>query len=106
MLKPLPRVLYLLELAGFPLEEGSIDVDPDFLAEIMELNEEILEVGEAELKIIEENISKELDNYYMTIEILLENEEYEAARKEVAHMKYYVNVQNKILAMHSEFGGY
>ena len=38
--KPLSRALYLLELSGFPLTESGVAVEPEFLANIMEINEE------------------------------------------------------------------
>jgi molecular chaperone HscB len=41
---PLERGLYLLEIQGHPLsDEGEIIMKPEFLSEIMEINEEILE---------------------------------------------------------------
>lgn len=39
---PLDRGLYLLEINGLPLKEGEdISFGPDFLSEIMEINEEL-----------------------------------------------------------------
>jgi DnaJ-domain-containing protein 1 len=41
---PLERGLYLLEIQGHPLsDEGEIIMKPEFLSEIMEINEEIHE---------------------------------------------------------------
>lgn len=41
---PLERGLYLLEIQGHPLsDEGEIIMEPKFLSEIMEINEEINE---------------------------------------------------------------
>ena len=36
------RGLYLLEEAGHPLHDNEVHLEPEFLNEIMELNEEIL----------------------------------------------------------------
>ena len=41
LLKPVPRALYMLKLNGFSLEEKDIQLEGDFLIDIMEINEEI-----------------------------------------------------------------
>ena len=48
LLKPLSRGLYLLELHGEALEEGTVEMDSDFLMEIMDLNEQIAEANDKE----------------------------------------------------------
>ena len=105
--KPLPRALYLLDQVGFPLEEeGGVQVAPDFLMEVMELNEELAEAGAAEVKIIAELLKNKLEEYIETVEVLFANEEFDLARKEVAHMKYYASLLDRIFEMETEFGMY
>lgn len=41
LVQPLARGLYMLHLHGISLEEKSTETDPQFLAEIMETNEEL-----------------------------------------------------------------
>lgn len=41
LLNPLERGLYILSLHNISIEEGSMEVDKEFLMEIMERNEEI-----------------------------------------------------------------
>jgi molecular chaperone HscB len=41
LLEPLARGLYMLHLQGINLEENTTETDPQFLAEIMETNEEL-----------------------------------------------------------------
>jgi molecular chaperone HscB len=41
LLQPLARGLYILQLHGINLEEDTTETDPQFLAEIMETNEEL-----------------------------------------------------------------
>ena len=99
--------MYILELSGHPLAEGDIDIEPDFLGEIMELNEEVAEASdENEIKMMEDSVRNKLDDYINTLSILFENDEYEEARKQVAHMKYYSNLMDKIFEKQSEFGMY
>jgi molecular chaperone HscB len=44
---PLLRGLYLLKLQGLSIEEGSVQHEPSFLAEIMELNEQLANATDA-----------------------------------------------------------
>jgi len=57
LMKPLDRGLYLLKLEGISIKEGTIEMDPGFLMEIMELNEKLEEAenNEAIVKFAEEN---------------------------------------------------
>ena len=74
--------------------------------EIMELNEEVADADENEVRILEEKIKDTLADFILTVDILLTNDEYERAREEVARMKYYSNVLDKIYEKLSEFGSY
>jgi len=104
--KPLPRALYLLELVGYPLEEEGIDIDPEFLGEVMELNEEVAEAGDSEIKLLAHTVKTQLEDYIETVDVLFANGEFEKAREQVAHMKYYANVLDKIYEKETEFGMY
>ena len=104
--KPLPRALYLLDLVGFPLEEGSIDIDPEFLGEVMELNEEVAEADQNEIKLLADTVKNKLDDFIEIVDVLFANGEFEKAREQVAHMKYYANVLDKIYEKETEFGMY
>ena len=106
--KPLSRALYLLDLSGHPLEEEGVgnEIDPVFLSEIMDLNEEVAEADENQIKMLEDTVKNTLEDYFKTVAILFENDEYVEARKQVAHMKYYSNLLDKIYERQSEFGMY
>ena len=106
--KPLSRALYLLDLSGHPLDGEGVgnEIDPVFLSEIMDLNEEVAEADENQIKMLEDSVKTTLEDYFKTLAILFENDEYVEARKQVAHMKYYSNLLDKIYEKQSEFGMY
>ena len=104
--KPLTRALYFLELSGHPLSEESITLEPEFLMEIMNLNEEVADADENEVRILEEKMKDTLADFIQTVDILLTNDEFERAREEVARMKYYSNLLDKIYEKQAEFGLY
>ena len=104
--KPLTRALYLLELSGHPLTEESLTLEPDFLMDIMTLNEEVADADENEVRILEEKMKDTMADFILTVDILLTNDEFERAREEVARMKYYSNILDKIYEKQSEFGLY
>ena len=104
--KPLTRALYLLELSGHPLTEESLTLEPDFLMDIMTLNEEVADADENEVRILEEKMKDTMADFILTVDILLTNDEFVRAREEVARMKYYSNILDKIYEKQSEFGLY
>ena len=74
--------------------------------EIMTLNEEVADADENEVRILEEKIKETLADFILTVDILLTNDEFERAREEVARMKYYSNVLDKIYEKQAEYGSY
>jgi len=60
---PLKRGLYMLELKGISIPEGTTSLNPEFLIEIMERNEEIENAIEDKNKVLKlAKESKELLN--------------------------------------------
>ncbi|XP_023334505.1 iron-sulfur cluster co-chaperone protein HscB, mitochondrial-like isoform X1 [Eurytemora carolleeae] len=102
LLKPLPRALYLLELLGTPLEEGHIQIQSDFLMEMMELNEDILSADKAEIISLGKEIRVRLNEYIDKIETAFRDGNTEEARNEVAHMKYIANMLDKIIEIETK----
>jgi hypothetical protein len=72
----------------------------------MELNEELAEADANEMKILGVTVKRKLEDYIDTIELLFANDEFELARMQVAHMKYYANILDKIYEKETEFGTY
>ena len=64
--KPLSRALYLLDLSGHPLDEEGVgnEIDPVFLSEIMDLNEEVAEADENQIKMLEDFVKTALEVYF------------------------------------------
>ena len=97
LLKPLERALYLLELKGAPLQEGDVATDANFLAEIMEVNEEVVEAeSSADLSGISQHNKAVLADYKEKVSKAFAAEDINEARTLVTRMKYYSNIQDKI----------
>lgn len=105
LLKPLNRALYLLELNENPLKEGEINLDAIFLAEIMEINEE---VGEAETPVdlsgISQHNKKILGQYVENVSKAFADGDIDQARALIAKMKYYSNIQDRIHRIETTWG--
>ncbi|XP_074868751.1 iron-sulfur cluster co-chaperone protein HscB isoform X2 [Carettochelys insculpta] len=82
LLSPLSRGLYLLELNGVELAEGTdSDIDVEFLKEIMAINEMLAEPeNEAKVEEIENFIEGDLQE----------------AKKHLVKMKYFKNLEDKV----------
>ncbi|XP_069138489.1 iron-sulfur cluster co-chaperone protein HscB-like [Argopecten irradians] len=95
--KPLSRALYLLELNKLPVEEANSDVDPDFLMEIMEINEELADADSPEsIQAIQNENNERIDDCFMEISNAFKDKNILLAREHVIKMTYYVNVDDKI----------
>lgn len=97
LLKPLDRALYLLELMGKPLVEGEIATDANFLAEIMEINEEVSEAESVtDIAGISQHNKGVLKDYVEKVSKAFGEGDVQKARELIARMKYYSTIQDKI----------
>jgi len=102
---PLKRSLYLLELAGLPLEEGTTDLDPEFLMEIMEINERLADVKRPEqMEDIKAQNQAILECLRSSVAAAFDAKDFHQARKIVARMKYYANISAKVHSFERERG--
>ncbi|XP_057369143.1 iron-sulfur cluster co-chaperone protein HscB-like [Daphnia carinata] len=101
---PLERGLYLLQIQGHALsDEGEIIMDPEFLSEIMEINEEIYEVEDHEsLQRIQTANDIELENLFRKAADYFRNNDWESARECMAKLKYYSKIQRRIKEIEHE----
>ncbi|XP_043225932.1 co-chaperone protein HscB homolog [Amphibalanus amphitrite] len=102
---PLKRSLYLLKLSGHPLEDGTTESDPEFLMEIMELNERLADMKSHDDVVALKHSNQEmLDNLQRSFAAAYDSGNFEEARKIAARMKYYANISNKVLHFERERG--
>ncbi|XP_033750346.1 iron-sulfur cluster co-chaperone protein HscB-like [Pecten maximus] len=95
--KPLSRALYLLELNKLPIEEANSDVDPDFLMEIMEINEELADADSPEsLQKIQTENNERVNDCFLEISKAFQDGNITLAREHVIRMTYFVNIDEKI----------
>ncbi|XP_071096612.1 iron-sulfur cluster co-chaperone protein HscB-like isoform X1 [Haliotis cracherodii] len=97
LLKPLSRGLYMLELCGYPIEESTGDVDPDFLMDIMEMNERLDEAGsDEEVRDIEEEVTALIQNIIKDISSAFKEEDLNLAKKLMIRYQYFGNIDDKV----------
>ncbi|XP_066952332.1 iron-sulfur cluster co-chaperone protein HscB-like [Macrobrachium rosenbergii] len=96
LLNPVERALYLFDLAGEPLHEGQIDLDPEFLMEIMEVNEELAATSKEAVADIGLKNQKILDDLLMEADDAFSRNDIQTARSVVAKVKYYHNIYLKV----------
>jgi len=97
LLSPIERGLYLLELAGYPLLEGETIMSPEFLYEVMEINEELDDIDNLEdLQYFKETNNLRLENMFKEVEILFEQQDWNSSRSLLGRVKYFTNVHLKI----------
>jgi len=103
--RPLDRAQYLLELSGQPLAEGEIQIEPGFLAEVMEVNEEVAEAeSPADLSGISEANKTVLKSYVEKVSKAFREGRVKDAKVLVARMKYFSTIQDKIVEKETAFG--
>ncbi|XP_045114931.1 iron-sulfur cluster co-chaperone protein HscB-like [Portunus trituberculatus] len=105
LLHPVDRALYFLDLAGQPLEEGKIDLDPEFLMAIMEVNEELAEATSKEtVQSIGRRNTEILNGLLSEADAAFSCNDIEKARTVVAKIKYYNNIYEKVKSFEREHG--
>jgi len=98
LLKPLSRGLYLLELRGDPLEETNSSVDPQFLMEIMEVNEDLAEAEGTESAVEELEMinNKRIAKCVKDISTFFSEGNVAEAKTSLIKLKYFTNIEDKI----------
>ncbi|NWT71484.1 HSC20 protein, partial [Prunella himalayana] len=99
LLNPLSRGLYLLELSGVePAKETDTDTDSAFLMEIVEINEKLESKNEDNLEEIEAFIQVKQEELTREVTAAFERDDLQEAKKLLARMKYFGNLENKLKA--------
>lgn len=104
LLDPLSRALYMLELRDVLIGEENTVQDPEFLMEIMEINEMLSEVKSLkDLDGIREKNNASMDECILGISSSLAEDNLEMAKGSVIKLRYYRNileiVQHKTLEL-------
>ncbi|ESN96100.1 hypothetical protein HELRODRAFT_135084, partial [Helobdella robusta] len=96
LLKPLSRGLYILHLKGEDLEK-EVQVETEFLGEIMELNESVIEAEDINaLRSIETSTNKIVNNLIDEISHNFKDKNTNSAKENLLKLKYLLNVAEKI----------
>lgn len=95
---PYERGVYLLKLYNIDMKESEKhQLDRKFLMEIMELNEELVEIRDAEeLTKFETENDKKIKKISNDIAQAFFSEQFEKAKLELQRMKYFVSIRNRI----------
>ncbi|XP_039515810.1 iron-sulfur cluster co-chaperone protein HscB [Pimephales promelas] len=96
--KPLSRAVYMLELQGVLLEEGTdATADPAFLLEVMEINESLAETrSQDEVNAIEQSVREKLKGLIEQMNSSLNKGDLLTAKGLLAQMKYFTNIEEKV----------
>ncbi|XP_012709871.2 iron-sulfur cluster co-chaperone protein HscB isoform X1 [Fundulus heteroclitus] len=105
LLKPLSRGLYMLELEGMHLKEGTDSVaESHFLMELMEINEALDEAQTPEqVSKIGQDTKGKLADLTEQIDAALHQGELGTAKELLTQMKYYANIEEKVKEKLSDF---
>ncbi|GAU34574.1 hypothetical protein TSUD_29200, partial [Trifolium subterraneum] len=91
--KPLSRAIYILKLNGVEVDEEQTISDPELLAEIMEIREEVEEATNSEaLNHIRSQMQKKLQNWSNAFANAFKKREFEEAKNAIRRMTYYTRV--------------
>ena len=95
LLNPMSRALYLLELNNDPLLEGEQPIlDPEFLTEIMELNEELDEIEtDSDIQEFRDKINENLELLHGKLSEKFSQNLISEAKLIVCKMQYFHNLR-------------
>jgi len=108
-LLPVPETLNYFDLFGLPEPTFKIDLkalDANFLAEIVELNEEIIEAeGPTEVAGLMTHVRDHLQTLFDKAEVAFDvDSDLDRARLVTAQIRYYENLKKKLVERETEFG--
>lgn len=103
---PLQRGIYLLKLNNISLPESTTNVDPEFLMDILEKNEEIETASKDEktaIKLIVEN-RKTLADLTKNVSEAFKRQDNETAKQLLIKMRYYTSIENRLKKIKQDIG--
>uniref|UniRef100_A0AAY4BPD9 Iron-sulfur cluster co-chaperone protein HscB n=1 Tax=Denticeps clupeoides TaxID=299321 RepID=A0AAY4BPD9_9TELE len=98
LLKPLSRGLYMLQLRGEHLAEGTDSTaEPGFLLEVMAINETLAETrSRREMESIGHSVGERMKALTEHINTALNKGDLQTSKTLLAQMKYFANIEEKI----------
>jgi DnaJ-domain-containing protein 1 len=94
--KLLPRGLYLLQLHGYALKEGEIQMDAEFLLDIMELNEDIAAASSRDVLIeIKKNMHDIIEILNADISKAFKKKDFDLASEILTRLQYHTSIEEK-----------
>ena len=104
LLKPLSRGQYLLEIHGDPIEETNSAVDPSFLMEVMEINEDIAEaVGNKEaMNQLDDINNARMEKCIENVSKAFAADDVPKAKECLIKLKYFSNIDDKIRELYRQ----
>ncbi|KAG7201742.1 hypothetical protein KM043_004464 [Ampulex compressa] len=106
LMHPLKRGFYLLELNNISVPEGTTNLNPEFLMEIMERNEEVENAKDDKDKIVRllhEN-KEMLDTLTKDVTDAFKKEDIESAKAALIKMKYYDSIERRLKILKQDLG--
>ncbi|KAI5438293.1 hypothetical protein KIW84_024145 [Lathyrus oleraceus] len=96
--KPLSRGIYMLKLKGVEIDEEQTISDPELLAEIMEIREEVEEATNSEaLNHIRSQMQEKLQNWSNVFADAFKRRDFEEAKNVIRRMTYYSRVIEEVM---------
>nr|XP_015920987.2 iron-sulfur cluster co-chaperone protein HscB isoform X2 [Parasteatoda tepidariorum] len=105
LLRPIDRGLYLLELHRKPLVEDEIQLPSEFLANVMEVNEDIEDCKAANtLESIRHVNDAKLQLLFSDVSLAFKEKNIDKARESLCKLNYFINIDDKIRKKEEELG--
>jgi molecular chaperone HscB len=104
---PLARAHYLLKLENLTLEESNIELEPEFLMRIMDINERLSDdtVNEQVFPTdIAIEMRREIDNHMKQLSIALNQMDMSQATDILARLQYFNNINDKLTELEIKHG--
>lgn len=97
---PYERGMYMLQLRNQPVNEGDIQLGTDFLAQIMESNEELENIStREELEKFDSSNEEEIRKLTSLISDAFVANNLSSAKADLNKMKYYISIRNRLKEM-------